>query len=84
MLNKIKVFLYLVTHASGRLLDLTADLGPFHSQLWVGREDPNTVSFAIEATVYYGPPGLSDPSLALSVEVGVIKVELFLTRSSSE
>ncbi|KKK53564.1 hypothetical protein LCGC14_3093540 [marine sediment metagenome] len=81
MLNKIKAFLYLVTHASGRLLDLTVNLGPFHSQLWVGREDPNTVSFAVEAECYYGPYGT--PSLAISVRVGVIQVELILTRSSS-
>lgn len=82
MLNKIKTFLYRVTHASGRILGLKVDLGPFCLSLWVGREDPDTVRFAIDVEFIYDDPG--HPLLDASVEVGVVRVELSLTRSYSE
>ncbi len=82
MFSKIRAFLSRVVHASGKLFEVTVTFGPLHSQLWVGREDPDSVSFLVEANLYYGPHG--DPSLAVSVEVGVIKVELYLTKTSSE
>ena len=81
MLNKIKAFLYAVTHASGRLFEVTVNFGPLRGQVWVGREDPNSVSFAVEADAYYGPYG--SPSLNATVRVGVIEVELFLTKNPS-
>ena len=80
MFRRIKDFLYAVTHASGRLFDLTAELGLFQLSLWVGREDPDAVNFAVEASLTYGRL-YGGSSLAVAVEVGVIKVELYLTRN---
>ncbi len=81
MLNKIKVFLYVVTHAAGRILGLDVNLGPFHLSLWVGREDGAVVRFAVDVEFIYDCPGY--PMLDASVEVGVIRVELSLSRSAS-
>ena len=81
MFRKIQMFLYAVTHAHGRLFALTAELGPFHGQLWVGRENPAAVGFSIdvEFTYYAGFPALD-----ASVKAGVIEVQLYLTKNSSE
>lgn len=79
MLNKIKAFLYAVTHASGRVFGVKVHLGPFCLTLWVGREEAAVVRFAIDVEFVYDTPG--DPLLDASVEVGVIKVELSLSRS---
>ncbi len=81
MLTKIKSFLYALTHAAGRLFGLTADVGPFRAALWVGRTDSASVSFAADVTLNYHP---GYPALAANVSVGVIEVELSLTRNPSE
>ncbi len=83
MLRKIKDFLYRVVHTSGRLFDFTAHLGPFQISLWVGREDPDSVRFKIEGDFNYSPYA-ADPSLTVEVEVGVIVVQLYLTKSPPE
>ena len=81
MLTKIKSFLYAVTHATGRILGLTADVGPFHASLWVGREDPKAVGIAADVTLsYWGGP----PVLDATVTVGVITVTLSLSKSTKE
>ncbi len=79
MFNKIGNFLYRVVHASGRLFDLQANLGPFQASLWVGREDPDSVRFAVDVHFDYG--SYSGPSLAVEVEVGVIVVQFYLTKA---
>ena len=79
MFNKIRDFLYRVVHTSGRLFDLTTNLGPFQVSLWVGREDPDAVRFAVEGSFTYGLNGA--PSLAVEVEVGVITVQFYLTKA---
>jgi hypothetical protein len=81
MFSKIKAFLSRVVHATGRLLGLKVDLGPFQLSLWVGREDPDTVSFAVDITYSYYPGYLR---LDANVAVGVIMVELSLMKSSPE
>ena len=81
MVHKIGDFLYKVVHVHGRLFFLSADIGPIHSSLWVGREDPCKVRFNIDVDLYYGLD--YGPSLNVIVEVGVIRVEFYL-RSSSE
>ena len=81
MFSKIKAFLYRVTHASGRILGLEVNLGPFCLHLWVGREEAAVVRFAVDVEFVYEDPEC--PLLDAAVEVGVIKVELTLTRSYS-
>ncbi|KKL18536.1 hypothetical protein LCGC14_2474520 [marine sediment metagenome] len=82
MFRRIRDFLYRVTHASGQLFYLTANLGPFDARLWVGREDPDAVAFALDIDLDYGP--IFGPQLSARVEVGVIEVQLDLTKNSSE
>ena len=79
MFSKIRDFLYRVVHTSGRLFDLTTNLGPFQASLWVGREDPDSVRFAVDGHFDYG--SYSGPSLAVEVEVGVIAVQFYLTKA---
>jgi len=82
MLTKIKTFLYRVTHATGRILSLDVNLGPFQLGLWVGREEAAVVRFAVDVEFIYD--SYDYPMLDATVEVGVIKVELSLTRSYPE
>ena len=81
MLSKVKAFLYAVTHVPGRILGLTADVGPFHVSLWVGREDPKAVGLAADVTLSYWA---GFPVLDATVTVGVITVTLSLTKSVKE
>jgi hypothetical protein len=78
MFRKIKDLLYAVVHAHGRLFGLTANLGPIHASLWVGRENPDAVSFALTVALDYG--AYLPPALAIEAEVGVIKIAFYLAR----
>lgn len=82
MFRKIKAFLSTVIHTTGRLFYVSGDFGPFHSSLWVGRENSDTVRFAVSVDLDYGPS--FGPSLDVGVEAGVIKVEFYLSRSTPE
>ena len=82
MLNKVKAFLYAVTHATGRILGLKVHLGPFSLDLWVGRVLPTNVAFSVSLDFdYYS---LTRPMLMAGVEVGIIEASLTLTRSRPE
>ena len=82
MFRRIRDFLYAVAHVHGRLFTLGVEFGPFSAELYVGREEPDAVRFALDVEILYGTFGV--PILAAAVEVGVIKVELSLTRSRPE
>ena len=80
MVHKIGELLYKVVHISGRLFFLSADVGAVHSSIWVGRESPDKVRFALDVDLDYGPE--YGPSLNVIVEVGVVRVEFYLISSS--
>ena len=82
MIQKIKDLLYRGVHASGCLFHLKLEVGSLYSSLWVGRENPDVVCFDLNVGLNYGPD--FGPSLRISIELGVIKIELFLINHLSE
>ncbi len=77
MIQKIKDLLSRGVHATGCLFHLKLEVGSLYSSLWVGRENPDVVRFDLNVELDYGPD--FGPCLNVVLEVGVIRIELYLT-----